>query len=215
MEKTQMNEKKPISKSTIYKVMLYATYLVAGAIFIKNIIAGSIQGMLVIGIALLVFTVMLLVMKVRNVAVEKKQMAVSMSLIFLVFIISLFSGESYSDDFCLYLAVMGLTGMYLRPKYTAIQGVLCDVLLIIQYLLHPEKAETLGQFILCCVMFSLAAFMFYMAIKRGRGFIQISERRAEEAERLLNSLKEMGESWKKVWKAPQRALRDWKKQAAS
>lgn len=192
MEKIQMNAKKPISKKTIFKVMLYATYIVAGAIFIKNIIAGSVQGMLVVGIALLVFTVMLLVMKGRNVAVEKQQAAVSMSLVFLVFIISLFSGEAYSDDFLLYLAVIGLTGMYLRPRYTAIQAVLCDILLAIQYLLHPEKAESLGQFIMCCVMFTLAAFMFYMAIKRGRGFIRISERRAEEAERLLNSLKQMG-----------------------
>ena len=145
---------------------------------LKNVIGKSLGGAIAIGIILVIFTAILLFMKIAKVGLERRQMIVSMCLAFLVFTISLFSGSYYSDDFPLYLAVIGLTGMYLRPKYTVIQMILCDILLILQYIIHPEKAESLAQFIMCTALFTVAAAMFYLTIKRGRGFIKISETRA-------------------------------------
>lgn len=196
MNETQKTIKKPISKETIFKVMLYVTYSVAALFLLKNIIVRSLSGIAVIGISLIVFTVVLLIMKGSHTKIENQQFAVSMGLVFLVFIISLNSGESYSDDFPLYLAVIGLTGLYLRPKYTLIQGGLSTVLLILQFVIHPEKAGNTAQFFLCLGMFILASAMFYLAIQRGRAFIVMSQARAEEAEGLLDSLIKMGEELK-------------------
>lgn len=196
MSETQKTVKKPISKENIFKVMLYVTYVVAAIFLLKNVIGKSLTGIAVIGISLLVFTAVLLIMKRSNTKIENQQFVVSMSLVLLVFIISLNSGESYSDDFPLYLAVIGLTGMYLRPKYTLIQGGLSTVLLIVQFVIHPEKAGGVGQFFLCLGMFILASGMFYLAIQRGRAFIVMSQTRAEEAEELLVSLMTIGEELK-------------------
>lgn len=193
MNEKENEIKQPISKEKIFKVMLYVTYIVATLFLLKNILGKSLLGAVVIGASLSVFTVILLVMRKCHAQIERQQFVVSMSLVFLVFIISINSGESYSDDFPLYLAVLGLTGMYLRPKYTLIQGILADILLVVQYLIHPEKAESIGQFFLCLGMFILASAMFYMAIQRGRAFIVMSQQRAEEAEKLLQSLLTIGE----------------------
>lgn len=193
MNENQRKMKEPISKDKIFKVMLYVTYIVAALFLLKNIFGKSLVGAAVIGASLAVFTVILLVMRSGHAEMERQQFVVSMSLVFLVFIISLNSGASYSDDFPLYLAVIGLTGMYLRPKYTLIQGVLADILLILQYVINPEKAESAGQFFLCLGVFILASVMFYLAIQRGRAFILMSQARAEEAEELLKSLLTVGE----------------------
>lgn len=184
--------KQPITKEKIFRVMLYVTYIVAAVFLLKNIIVKSLPGAVVIGVSLAVFTVTLLIMRSHQTKIESQQFVVSMSLVFLVFIISLNSGDYYSDDFPLYLAVIGLTGLYLRPKYTLIQGVLADILLILQYVIHPEKTESTGQFFLCLGMFILASGMFYMVIQRGRAFIQMSQARADEAEQLLRSLLTVG-----------------------
>lgn len=188
MEENVNAIKKPISKDRIFKVMLYVTYIVAAVFLLKNLFTKSLTGAAVIGVSLLVFTVVLVGMRKTNTPIEKQQFVVSMSLVFLVFIISVNSGEYYSDDFPLYLAVIGLTGLYLRPRYTLTQVVLAAVLLVVQFLIHPEKSETTGQFILCLAMFVLAGAMFYLAIQRGRAFILMSQARAEEAESLLESL---------------------------
>lgn len=193
MDETKKVIKEPISKDTILKVMLYVTYIVAAVFLLKNILGKSLVGAVVIGISLAVFTVILLVMRSSHAKIEAQQFVVSMSLVFLVFIISINSGAYYSDDFPLYLAVIGLTGLYLRPRYTLIQGILAGILLIVQYVIHPEKVESTGQFFLCLGMFILASAMFYMAIQRGRAFIQRSQVRAEEAEELLKSLSTIGE----------------------
>ena len=197
MEKEQRAMKKPIPKETIFKLMLYVTFIVAAAFLVKNIVTRSLQGSLIIGISLTIFAVIVILMKKMNAQMEKQQFVVSMSLVFLVFIISINSGAYYSDDFPLYLAVIGLTGLYLRPKYTKIQIILADIMLVIQYLLHPEKAETLAQYIMCIAMFTLAAYMFYLAIQRGRVFIEISQARAAEAEQLLETLATIGDELQK------------------
>lgn len=193
MDEKQMTIREPVSKEKIFKTMLYVTYIVAALFFVKNIVLKSLAGAGVIGASLAVFTVILLIMKSRHAKEENKQFVVSMSLLFLVFIISVNSGDYYSDDFPLYLAVIGLTGLYLRPKYTKIQGILASVLLVVQYAVHPEKSESTGQFFLCLAMFILASGMFYLAIQRGRAFILKSQSRAEEAEELLKSLLTIGE----------------------
>ncbi len=184
--------KKPITKDNIFKVMLSATFGVAGVFFIKNLVQKNFIGATVVGGSLLVFGIIVVLMKQFQVKIEHQQLMVSLSLLFLVCIISLNSGESYSDDFLLYLAVVGLTGLYLRPWYTKLQLVIADILLIFQYVIHPEKAESLGQYILCFGVFSIAGTMFYLAIDRGRAFIRISQTRAEEAEHLLDSLGKIG-----------------------
>lgn len=193
-----MNEKQnvtrePISKDKIFKTMLYVTYIVAAVFLLKNIITKSLAGACAVGISLAVFTMVLLVMRSRHAKEEKQQFVVSMSLVFLVFIISLNSGDYYSDDFPLYLAVIGLTGMYLRPQYTKVQAILASLLLVVQFLIHPEKADSTAQFFLCLAMFMLAGGMFYLAIQRGRAFILRSQERAEDAEQLLKSLLTIGE----------------------
>lgn len=197
MEKKQQGTGQPISKDKIFKLMLYLPFIVAGLFLLKNIIGGSVQGILVIGISLIILAVVVIVMRKTQMKIENQQFIMSMSLIFLVFVISINSGEYYSDDFPLYLAVIGLTGLYLRPHYTKIQMVLADIMLVIQYIIHPEKADSLSQFIVCIVVFTIAAYMFYLAINRGRAFIQISQSRAAEAEDLLKSLVTIGDELKK------------------
>ena len=187
------NQKKPITKEAIYKFMVNITYIVAAVFFAKNLIGGQIAATLVIGVLLALFAGMLFGMKRLNVASEKQQLAVCLSISVLIFIISLFSGESFSDDFLLQLAALCLAGLYLRPRQTAIQGILSFVLLTAQAFIEPEKAGAIGQYILCLAMYALAAILFYRTIKRGRGFIEISQIRAEEAEELLRTLKKMGE----------------------
>lgn len=196
MKETQNAIREPIKKEKIFKTMLYVTYVVASVFLLKNIIGKSLIGAGTIGLSLMVFTIVLFVMRIRHAKEENQQFVVSISLVFIVFIISLNSGDYYSDDFPLYLAVIGLTGMYLRPNYTKIQGILASILLIVQYVIHPEKAESLGQYLMCLGIFMLASGLFYLAIKRGRAFIIASRERAEAAEQLLKSLTTMGEELK-------------------
>lgn len=211
MDETRNNRKEPISKDAIFKTMLYVTYIVAAAFLMKNILGKTLLGAVVIGVSLLVFTIMLVIMKKAHVRIESQQFAVSMCLLLLVFVISLNSGDYYSDDFPLYLAVIGLTGMYLRPKYTLIQMILADVLLIIQYLVHPEKADSTGQFFMCVAVFTLASVMFYLAIKRGRAFIMRSQERADEAEKLLQSLATIGDELQKNFESSSERIENLQK----
>lgn len=189
--------KQPMSDLTIYKIMLTITFLVSIVFFVKNIIGNSLQGAFVVGICLIAFSLTLLLMKLFHASMEHKQLVVSVSILFLVFLISINSGSYYSDDFPLYLAILGLTGLFLRPNYTKIQIILADILLILMYILHPEKAESLSQYLMCVAIFTLAAYLFYLTINRGYTYIQISKSRAEEAEALLNSLNEIGDELQK------------------
>lgn len=192
-----MNTKKkeiktPISHEKIYRIMQWLPVLVTGLFFVKNIVAKNQTGMITIGICLASFVAMLLIMRGINLAIEKREFVLSVSLLFLIFLVSLNSGESYSDDFSLFLTVIGMSGAYLNPKITRVQYVISDILLIAMYCIHPEKAESLSQYILCMAVFTLAAVMFTIVIKRGQSFIEVSKVRAEEAEQLLESIRNMG-----------------------
>ncbi|MBQ7919749.1 MAG: hypothetical protein IJ324_07410 [Lachnospiraceae bacterium] len=192
-----LNEKAPMSKESIYKLMLILVYIVAPVYLIKNLIGGVASGAAIIGVCLGVFAVIVFMMKKTNAPAERKQMVVSVSLVVLVFLISLSSGQYYSDDYCLYMAVMGVSGLYMEPKVTRAQLLITPVLLIFQFILHPEKVESTGQFITCLVVFILAAAIMYLLVNRGKAFIQVSEARAEEAEKLMTSMKDVGEELQK------------------
>lgn len=192
MGKQQKKEKYMISHESIYKIMQWLPIVVSGAFFVKNATAGNIAAMVTIGICLAVFATVLVIVKKRNVSLYTREYILSIALLILIFVISLNSGASYSDDFSLFMAVIGMSGMYLEPKFTKVQIIVADILLVIMYLLHPEKAESKSQYILCMAVFTLAACLVYMVIKRGRGFIRMSEERAKESEKLLESIRAMG-----------------------
>lgn len=191
-----MNEKnkvrKPLSHNGIYRLMVALTYLVSSAFLIKNVLGGDMGGAGIVGGVLVVFSVVLGGMIAMKVKPEVKHVVVASSLIVLVFIISLTTGTYYSEDFCLYLAVIGLTGLYLKPAYAWVQLVLSDIFLVIQFVVHPEKADPLSQFIMCMLTFTLAAVMFCLVIQRGRSFIERSQLRTNEAEELLKSMNTIG-----------------------
>lgn len=192
LEKKTKKQKKQLTRETIFKIMLIVTVSASLVFLLKNIMEKNIQGALVIGICLVTLATLLYIFKCKKTDSTKKEFIISIYLNFLIFFISLNSGASYSDDFPFFLAVIGLTGMYLEPKFTKTQIILADIFLVIMYIVHPEKAENLSQYILCFAVFNLAACLFSLTIKRGRTFIEISELRAEEAENLLSSIRNMG-----------------------
>lgn len=192
MDEKKNVRKKPTSESTIFRYMMIAVFAVSSIFFLKNLIGQAWVSACIIGICLLVFTVAVLLMRKMQLDAIKQQFILCLSIVFLVFIISLNSGNFYSDDFPLYLAVIALSGLYLVPKYALVQIVLIDILLVTAYIIHPEKADPLGQYIMCMAIFSICGYLFYMVISRGRAYIEIGKARAEEAERLIEELKKAG-----------------------
>ncbi len=189
--------KAPMSNKSIYRLMLVLVYIVAPVYLIKNLIGGTASGAITIGICLAVFAIAATAMHFMKTKDSTKQTVVALSVVLLVFLISLNSGAYYSDDYCLYLAVVALSGLYFNPKITKFQSFVIPVLLVVQYIVHPEKVESLSQFIMCVVIFILAAFLLCLLVNRGQAFIYISETKAEDAEKLLNSMKEVGEELQK------------------
>lgn len=185
--------KPPVSQEKIFKIMLIMTFSVAGIFFLKNILSKSLQGAIVIGVCLLVFWLAQFLMKKLQVSQLKQQLVMCICLVFLTFIISISSGAYYSDDFPLFLAVLAISGLYLEPLFTKIQTVLITIILIVLYLINPDKADPLAQYIMCIVCFDVAAFVINLVIQRGRAFIEVSMVRAEEAEKLLNSIYKVSE----------------------
>lgn len=183
----------PMPQDKIFKYMSMVTYIVAAVFGVKNLLSRSWLAVGVIFLSLGVFTLVNLILKKKNAKEETQQMAVCISLAVLVFAISLFSGSYYSDDFPLFLAVIGLTGLYMQPKFTFVQIIVIDVLLILMYIIHPEKAESMSQYIMCTAILTVGGTVFYQTVKRGRAFVEISNERAQEAEALLASLTNIGE----------------------
>ncbi len=185
-------QKKMLSHEQMYKIMQWLPVVVASAFFMINALKGNTPAMIVIGICLLAFIGIPVISKKKNFSMYKRELLLAIAMPVLVFLISLFSGASYSDDFSIYLAIIALTGMFLEPKFTLIQIIMSDILLVLMYFIHPEKAGATSQYILCVACFVLASTLFYQVIKRGRAFIEISEIRAKESETLLDSLRQMG-----------------------
>jgi len=186
------NIKKPISNDVIYKIMLFTAFSTAGIFLIKDLVAKAITDAIVVGVCLTVFGLLILGMAKLHVAKSKREFIVSMFIVLLVFIISINSGDFYSDDFTLYLAVVGITGLYMNPIYTIIQMVAIDILLMVAYYINPQKADPFNQYIMCVFLFSLAAATFYLVINRGNAFIKLAENKMHEANKLLDSIREAG-----------------------
>lgn len=193
LRKKTQNNKKILSHEEIYKIMQWLPVLVASVFFLINLIKGNTAALLVIGVCLAVLVGFFLFSKKRNVSLYAREFVMAASLPILVFLISLFSGASYSDDFPLFIATIAITGLYLEPKFTRMQIVLTDTLLVIMYLVHPEKSGGLSQYILCMVCFTLANILIYLLIKRGSAFIEISRKSAEQSGKLLESIRSMGD----------------------
>ena len=147
----------PISEQKIFRIMLWIAFPVCGVFLLKNVMERNLTGMLTVGITVVVFSIALILMRVLKVSDEYRQLVASIGLTFVEFVISLNSGAYYSDDFPLLLAIIAMTALYFKPRYTGIQLVVSDVLLILMYIIHPEKAESLSQYIMCVAIFNLAA----------------------------------------------------------
>ncbi len=192
MNNKNQKEKQMMTPEKIYKIMQWLPVAVASVFFLINLLKGNTPAIIVIGLCLVVFIGISVISAKKNLDLYKREYILAIALPTLVFLISLFSGASYSDDFPLFLGVIAMTGMFLEPKFTRTQMILVDVFVVVMYLVHPEKSGGLSQYILCTACFTLAAALFYQVIKRGRAFIEISDKRAEESEALLNSVREMG-----------------------
>ena len=184
--------KLPASPEKIFRIMMIMTFGVASVFFLKNLFGGAMQGAIAIGVCLFVFAAVIFVLKKLKLPAFTSQLVISVGLMLVVFMISMNSGEFLSDDFILLLAVIGLSGMYLEPVYPIVQGVVGIILLTTLRILYPHKADPDGQFIMCLVVFGVASFVMYMLVKRGKAYIMLGNERAEQAERLLASIKQVG-----------------------
>lgn len=187
------NNKAPITQEKIFKFMFFLTIAVSAIFFLKNLLGGAIPEAMMIGGTIAVFGLLFVVLILRKAKETTKQFMLAISLMILIFIIALNSGGYFSDDFIMFLAVIALTGLYLEPKYSIVQLIMATCFLAIMYVLHPEKADPLPQYIQCLGEFVLTGILFIQTIKRGRAFIGIGEDRAKEAEELVESMKDMGE----------------------
>lgn len=192
-EQKGQEKKQPITPATIFKMMLTITLVISGVFFLKNLLSGNIQSGIIIGISMVIFSAVFGILKIRNAQDTTKQMAISVGMMFLIFVIALNSGAYFSDDFIMFLAVIALTGLYLEPKYSICQLILAAIALIAMYIMHPDKADPMGQYIQCWAEFVLTGILFIQTIKRGKAFIGIGEDRAKEAEGLVDSMKHLGE----------------------
>ena len=184
--------KLPASPERILKVMMILTFSVAAVFFLKNLLGGSAKGALVIGICLAVFAGFIFISTKLKMPASTRQLVINVGLMLVVFMISCNSGDFLSDDFILLFAVIGLGGLYLEPLYPIVQGVVGIILLVLLRVLFPYKADPDGQYIMCLAVFAVASFIIYMLVKRGRAYIELGHERAEEAERLLASIKRVG-----------------------
>ena len=177
-----------ITKEKIYKVMNTITLAVSGVFFAKNLFSGASTALIAIGLCLLVYCSILFVMSKSKIKEDTKHLVVSVALMIVISIISIFSGSSFSDDFLLYLSAMGLSGLFLRPQLPQIQLGLADVLFVIQCICAPQKVGDTSQFIMCMAIFNLAGVLFSFVVARGRSFILESRARTKEMEKIIEQL---------------------------
>lgn len=177
-----------ITDEKIYKLMNIITLAVASVFLIKNFLGGEIVGAIAVAACLAVYCISLIIINKSNAKKETKYLIVSCALMVVISIVSIFSGDSFSDDFLLYLAAMAMSGLFLRPNYIQSQLGVADVLFIIQCLCAPQKVGSTSQFIMCLGIFNLVAFLFSMVVARGRSFINENLKRAKEMEEIIQTL---------------------------
>lgn len=186
------DKKAPITQEKIFKIMFTLTVVIAAVFFFKNLLGGAVQSALFIGATIVVFGLVFFVLKMIKATENAKRMCISIGMMVLIFVIALNSGDYFSDDFIMFLAVIALTGLYLEPKYSIAQLIIATIALAVMYVLYPQKADPLGQYVQCLGEFVLTGVLFIQTIKRGKAFIGIGEDRAKEAEGLVGSMRDMG-----------------------
>ncbi len=177
-----------ITNEKIYKIMNNITIIVAAIFVVKNALSQAWIGSIATAICLGVYCGLGILMKKQKVDEERRTLITCIALMGVICIVSLFSGESYGDDFILYLAAIGMAGLYLNPKFPLTMLGVANLLLIFQAIVAPHKIGAAGQFILCFVVFDLAGTLFAMVVARGRLYIMESEQKAKEMERVIQSL---------------------------
>jgi len=179
---------KNITKESIYKIMNTITIAVSGIFLVKNVLGGAIAGSVAIGLCLGIYCMVLFIMKKIHVPTDTRNLVVSVALLVVISIVSIFSGSSFSDDFILYLCAMGMSGLFLRPQYPQVQLVVADLLFVIQCICAPHKMGETSQFIMCIALFNLAGILFAFVVARGRSFIIESRARTKEMEHVIEQL---------------------------
>lgn len=182
----------PMTPERIFVISMILTFVVGLVFLVKNLTGGNKQAALIIAGCLAAFAVIVFLLNKLHAPKSAQMMTLSVLLVVLVLMISLNSGSYYSDDFPLFLALLALTGLYLEPKCTLVQMIVIDIALVIMYVVHPEKAESLSQYIMCAAIANIAGVVNFMVIRRGRAFIDIATARTAEADKLLDSIKEVG-----------------------
>lgn len=207
-KKTMTDVVKNITKDSIYNIMNTITLAVSALFLVKNVLSGALVGSIAIGLCLTVYCSVLLVMKKVNVPTDTRNLVVSIALLVVISIVSIFSGSSFSDDFILYLAAMGMAGLFLRPQYPQIQLIVADFLFIIQCLCAPQKMGDTTQFIMCIVLFNLAGILFAFVVARGRSFIIESRARTKEMEHVIEQLALINAELNKNFEVTQGRIQD-------
>ena len=187
-KKTMTDVVKNITKDGIYKIMNTITLAVSSIFLIKNVLSGAMAGSIAIGLCLGIYCMVLFIMKKINVPTDTRNLVVSVALLVVISIVSIFSGSSFSDDFILYLSAMGMSGLFLRPQYPQVQLVVADFLFVIQCICAPHKMGETSQFIMCIALFNLAGILFVFVVARGRSFIIESRERTKEMEHVIEQL---------------------------
>lgn len=199
---------KNITKDTIYKFMNGITLVVSALFLVKNVLASELIGSIAIGLCLSVYCIALVIMGKTKIPTDTRNLVVSIALLIVISIVSIFSGESFSDDFLLYLSAMGMSGLFLRPQYPQIQLGVANCLLVIQCLCAPQKIGPTGQFILCAVLFNLAGVLFSFVVARGRSFILESRARTKEMETVIEQLAIINAELNKNFETTQNRIND-------
>ena len=212
-----MNEKKKlntidiaknVTKESIYKFMNGITLVVSTLFLVKNVLSGEIIGSLAIGLCLGIYSIVLVIMNKAKIATDTRNLVVSVALLVVISIVSIFSGSSFSDDFLLYLAAMCMSGLFLRPQYPLIQLGVANGLLVVQCLCAPQKIGPIGQFILCAILFNLAGVLFSLVVARGRSFILESRARTAEMEKVIEQLAIINAELNKNFETTQNRITD-------
>lgn len=179
---------KNITKDGIYKIMNGITLAVSALFLVKNVLSAEIIGSIAIGLCLAAYCIALVIMNKTKIPTDTRNLVVSVALLIVISIVSIFSGSSFGDDFILYLAAIGMSGLFLRPQYPQVQLGVANVLLVVQCICAPQKIGPVGQFIMCAVLFNLAGILFSFVVARGRSFIVESRARTKEMENVIEQL---------------------------
>ncbi len=199
---------KNITKDSIYKFMNGITLIVSALFLVKNVLGSEVIGSIAIGLCLGIYSIVLIIMNKMKIATDTRNLVVSVALLVVISIVSIFSGSSFSDDFILYLAAIGMSGLFLRPQYPQIQLGVANGLLVVQCLCAPQKIGPIGQFILCAVLFNLAGVLFSLVVARGRSFILESRERTKEMEKVIEQLAIINAELNKNFETTQNRISD-------